>query len=211
MCVFACFQNKLSISQEKKMPLFPHRFETNSGRTHVCFPRLPLLSHSCLRKLYRLLVVHSRCFSKLHLWELLKAFKVTVFSHGWKINGVFHEKENTPRFQETLEAAAKTYTLHAPLILPIWLQSLLIALFSYSRPRDYTALRKRWINHSGNVEACGFSSGCIIVRSKQGTCKIRIVSDFMKMPCKSRKQRCTLTPIICSCPPHYLPFLWCVS
>lgn len=170
----------------------------------ACFPRR-------LGKLYRLLVVHSRCFSKLHLWELLKAFKVTVFSHGWKINGVFHEKENTPRFQESLEAAAQTCTLHAPLILPIWLQSLLIALFSYWQPRHYAALPKRWINHGGNVDACGFSSGCAIVRSKQGICKIRVVSDFLRMPCKSRKQRCTPTPFICSRPPHYLLFLWCVS
>lgn len=60
----------------------------------------------------------------------LKAFKAAVFSHGSKINWVFHEKENAPRFLESLEATVKAC---------VFLSSLsLIALFC-SLPLHYAA------------------------------------------------------------------------
>lgn len=53
------------------------------------------------------------------------------------------------------------------LILPI---TLLIALFFYSLlpPLPSITLLMKWLNHGGNVKACGFSSGHVVVKMKQG-------------------------------------------
>lgn len=129
LCVYP--ENKLSITQERKCQacLEPtvKPCTSVSPFPHFILPRKGIL------------VVHCWGFSRLHLRELLKAFKDAMFSHGWKINGVIHEKENASVSRKVWKQQCKLdSTCSSHPFNFAWI-TLLIALFSYSLPLHYTA------------------------------------------------------------------------
>lgn len=127
----------------------------------------------------------------------LRAFKVTVFLHGWKINGVCHEKENAPVSRKAWEQQYKH-------LLCIFLSSSqsksLIALFSYWLPLHCISLLMKWINHSGNVKACLVPLLCRSKMKQRHMQSMNTLPSFL--PCKPTQLTHTCTPTHCifSCP-----------